>query len=378
MKKSNIFVLLLGLGLGQECIAFCVNSYPLKIKNKPQAIISTAKKTNSETIQRVGVLLTVPIVWGTYAPCVRLAYNLPSVSALSTIAPNLFSVSFSAAYYFVATTALAFVSTILIPSSQEVDQGVDRAGIELGLYLFLGNCAQVLGLQTTSADAAAFLVQLTTIVVPAIEAFSKPGTLTPRTRNCCLIAFIGVAVICGADIRTTPSAATGDALIVLAAIFYSVHVVRLSSIAVDFRPVDLAFSKAKAEASFSIISVAVFAFPFFYSSPSFSYLPVVENSMKTLFSQDISILLAVVTWCGLFTCGYTIFAQSYGQRGISAASANLIYTSQPIFSAFFAALLLNEQPTPATLLGGLLILSAVVADLQDRLPAQTSSSAYDR
>jgi hypothetical protein len=35
--------------------------------------------------------------------------------------------------------------------------------------------------------------------------------------------------------------------------------------------------------------------------------------------------------------------QSYGQRVVRPGSANLVYTTQPLFSAFFAAMLLDEQ-----------------------------------
>ena len=48
--------------------------------------------------------------------------------------------------------------------------------------------------------------------------------------------------------------------------------------------------------------------------------------------------------------------------GIAPARANLVYTTQPIFSAIFAALLLAEQPTAATCVGGALILAAVASE----------------
>ena len=76
-------------------------------------------------------------------------------------------------------------------------------------------------------------------------------------------------------------------------------------------------------------------------------------------------------WCGAVTCAYTIWAQSFGQRGVTAARANLVYTSQPVFSALFAFGLLHEVPTAATLAGGGLILIAVAAEVlaMDEAPA---------
>jgi len=87
------------------------------------------------------------------------------------------------------------------------------------------------------------------------------------------------------------------------------------------------------------------------------------------FASDELLALALATvWCGAMTCAYTIWAQSYGQFDVSPARANLIYTSQPIFSSFFAALLVHETPTPAGLLGGALIIAAVVVELQQAAP----------
>ena len=56
---------------------------------------------------------------------------------------------------------------------------------------------------------------------------------------------------------------------------------------------------------------------------------------------------------------------------MTAARANLVYTSQPVFSALFAFGLLHEVPTAATLAGGGLILIAVAAEVlaMDEAPA---------
>jgi drug/metabolite transporter (DMT)-like permease len=57
---------------------------------------------------------------------------------------------------------------------------------------------------------------------------------------------------------------------------------------------------------------------------------------------------------------YTIYAQSFGQRYIPAATANLIYTTQPLYTAFFAWLLLGETLGPLGYAGGVIILLAVL------------------
>ena len=71
-------------------------------------------------------------------------------------------------------------------------------------------------------------------------------------------------------------------------------------------------------------------------------------------------LVGAAAWCGAVTCAYTIWAQSFGQgSGISATNANLIYTTQPLWSAAFAWLLLSEVPTYNEAAGGIAIASAL-------------------
>jgi drug/metabolite transporter (DMT)-like permease len=73
------------------------------------------------------------------------------------------------------------------------------------------------------------------------------------------------------------------------------------------------------------------------------------------------VVVAAVLWTGWITCAYTIFAQSYGQSsgGVSPTNANLIYSAQPIFTAFFAFLLLGQTLGPAGIAGALLIGASV-------------------
>ena len=158
-----------------------------------------------------------------------------------------------------------------------------------------------------------------------------------------------------------PALRTGELCVVAAAVLYSFHVVRLSSLAPTSSPVALALAKAGVEAALALGSVAaLLAFSDFGDGRAFfKALPAAEPS-------TVSALGAAVLWCGAATCAYTIWAQSFGQAGVSPSRANLVYTSQPIFSALFAWLLVGEQPTAATFAGGGLVLGAVALELAPR------------
>ena len=335
----------------------------------PQGLVSPAA--------RVAVLCTVPVAWGTYAPAVKAVYGLP------TPPPG---VVFSAAYYVVALGCLLSLSAVGRGSGEEGTSELDEgsvliiggrregsvlwAGVELGGYLFVGNLFQVYGLQTISADAAAFLVQLTTIIVPVLESVTTGGRVAQSTVIASGVAFLGVAVLCAEGLDANASLITGDLCVVAAAFLYSLHVVRLSALAPNIPPVRLATAKASVEAVLAIGSVgALYSLtPFVDGRAFFEALTLPSADSETLRALGFATL-----WCGAITCAYTIWAQSFGQRDVPPSRANLIYTSQPIFSAVFAFGLLGEMPTPATLGGGALILGAVVSEVFRETHGETES-----
>ena len=372
------------------------------------------------------VLLTVPISWGTYTPVVKYMYD--------KITPSMPGFIFSTGYYIVAASTLRGIllvvgllssrdnnnndeSLLLLDNDNVIEQEkavgnnnnnnnknmnndliTKRGGLELGSYLFVGNGLQVIGLQSVPADRAAFLVQLTTVMVPLLSAITA-GTLLPiRTYVACLIAFIGLVVM-GADgsssgsggsggddvgnnimvsssndgetittaIQSMQIVSQGDILCILAALAYTMHVVRLGKYAPQTNPLELAAAKATAEAFLGIILCSCLAYvggsssdlsqllglPTFVHqmgssiSEYFSFLTteLTTNNgagLSNEISSSLVISIGAILWTGWVTCAYTIYAQSYGQRIVGPADSNLIYTTQPLFSSLFAYLLLGE------------------------------------
>lgn len=372
------------------------------------------------------VLLTVPLAWGTYTPVVRFLY---------TIEPPVPGFVFSAAYYIVATIVLRNFGSLfpsVIEDEKDKHENVKSdhpsdevrfndvstrssdttstayflnasalvGGLELGGYLFIGNALQVIGLRTVPADRAGFLVQLTTLIVPVLQAIAKGsvGSITNETWFSCILAFVGVIII-GIDnkgqesiftlissrhnfsIPAFPVAEAGDILIVLAAFFYSLHVVRLSRYAKVLDPLQLAASKATTEAILSIGLIALLVAyhvdgTFLYEDATtlaglndilafaddsgkeifIFYSKILENIQSETFSLGAFVpAIGAVLWTGIVTCAYTIYAQSFGQSRVGPTDANLIYTMQPLFTALFAYVLLGETLGPAGFLGASLI-----------------------
>ena len=165
------------------------------------------------------------------------------------------------------------------------------------------------------------------------------------------------------------SMSTGDILVVLAALAYSMHVLRLGAFAPRTAPLRLAAAKAKAETVFSVSVVLVLAYigrgggGVAFSLPEF--LVKSGEDVSKYFSwlaseRDVVIdslvpTMGTILWTGWVTCAYTIYAQSFGQRRVNPTDANLIYATQPLFTSLFAYFLLGETLGPNGYFGAALI-----------------------
>ena len=249
----------------------------------------------------------------------------------------------------------------------------------------------------TLLSLSAFLVQLTTVMVPLLSAISagKLSAVSLKTWAACAIAFAGVVVM-GADnddsiisgggggdsvldlagqqlSHLLHSMSTGDVLIVLAALAYSMHVLRLGAYAPRTAPLRLAVAKAKAETVFSVSVVLLLAYigggggGVAFSLPEF--LVKSGEDVSKYFSwlaseRDVVIdslvpTMGAILWTGWVTCAYTIYAQSFGQRRVNPTDANLIYATQPLFTSLFAYFLLGETLGPNGYVGAALIGTAL-------------------
>ena len=363
-------------------------SHSASLSAKSTALTTTVLRSSSQTDGEftapsakekalgVLVLLTVPLAWGTYAPVVKYVYEMD---------PPVPGFVFSAAYYLIASASLLTLMAMSSTNTDEEDPSdvskdgsmslPIQGGVELGSYLFLGNCLQVVGLETVPADRAAFLVQLTTIMVPIFQAaFARDVmAISPKTWAACLLAFSGVVVM-GFDGKDLSSAAVatsaavsegggssasstaltpltsslsavadtfsgGDVLIILAAVAYTMHVVRLGKYAQSTTPLRLAASKASVEAvlSITLISLLVMtnggalgdtsSIPEFLAKTSgevTTYLTTFGDSLATAETSTLLPALGACLWTGWVTCAYTIYAQSFGQRRVSPTDANLV------------------------------------------------------
>ncbi|KAL3780585.1 hypothetical protein ACHAW5_006403 [Stephanodiscus triporus] len=167
-------------------------------------------------------------------------------------------------------------------------------------------------------------------------------------------------------------ASRGDVLMVLAALAYTMHVVRLGAYAPRTNPLKLA--AAKAFDPEAVLSVTLCVWLAYAGERPTTCRPISRRrgDVSEYFSAIVAafaeggpeaiwhgssfgVSVGAILWTGWITCAYTIYAQSYGQRKVGPSDSNLIDTTQPLFSSLFAYLLLGETLGPYGYVGATLI-----------------------
>jgi drug/metabolite transporter (DMT)-like permease len=353
----------------------------------------TIGKDRAQDVKNYLILSLVPAIWGSYSPVVKGLYSSPGIVAPPPLIFNLMS-------YLVSLVTLSTASSISeksrgIGSAEDGAIGATgisktewRAGLELGLFLFLGSTIQILGIQSTSAISAAVLVQSTTILVPLLETLlvtKKP--VSQKLWVSCFLALAGVVIVgtggelgagsvtcndgsfsCLFDaVRESLANAhfnQGDLFILIAAVFYSLHVVRLGVFAPRASPVKLAQVKSFTElilSALAIIGVCIFGGDATNNLDIFkSYASTAVNT-PTLSGQNF-VALAVL-WNGAASTALTNWAQATGQQAVPPTLANLLYSTQPIWAAVLSFTFLGESVTTPTLIGSALLFAAICNSL---------------
>ncbi len=97
-----------------------------------------------------------------------------------------------------------------------------------------------------------------------------------------------------------------------------------------------------------------------------------HHPVPDLKNTGYALVLAVVCTAG----GHTLFVKSLGRLG--AKSAGIIASMQPLYSIMLAIILLNEIPGTRTIIGGAIILGAVILEVFRAAPANSPSNSAPR
>ena len=239
-------------------------------------------------------------------------------------------------------------STLEGDATDAIDATSLRAGAELGTWKFIGTLFNLYGLSLTSADHGAFLIQLTTLIVPVVQGIM--GVPIPRQIWIAVgVALSGLLIFTTDTVNAAGAAsAQGDAACVCAALCYALYDLRLFVYGRQVTPLRLIQNKVGAQALLSMLALVLLG----------REDAVVFASAVT--PDELSAIVPLVLWSGIVVNGIAPFLQVGGQQAVGPARAQVIYASGPLWAALLSLIFLGETVGPQGVVGGAAFLAAVL------------------
>jgi drug/metabolite transporter (DMT)-like permease len=261
------------------------------------------------------ILIGTTLIWASTFPLLK--------ASIDTISP-------------VALVGSRFVlaALVLLPFLRRFDRRLIRDGALLGAVAFAAYMTQLIGLETTSANRAAFITSLNVILV------SLSGLMLGRAVPRRMFVAAGLAVT-GVGIMSWEGGAftVGDLWEFGCAIAYAASILLMERFSPRHDPVSLTIMQ--------LLTMGVLGG--LWAAPRLTS----EWPMLVQSGWAIAYLAFVATVV-------TTLTQTIGQRSVSAHDAAIIFTLEPVFAAVMAYWWLNEQLGIRGLLGASLVLSATL------------------
>jgi drug/metabolite transporter (DMT)-like permease len=263
-----------------------------------------------------------------------------------------------------ALVALPMLAHFSRTRADLVSWPVARDGLSVGLLFGVGCMVQAIALQTSAASLQAFLCSLSVIVCPLLDQIIGGNNQPPRVWGAAMIAVLGVACLECGNVGTA-SLAPGDVLGLLQPLLFgggfwlceqAIH--RHRTIQHDMAlPMVLTCWNLVA-----VLGVATVWFAVDSAATGSGGVQQLQRLVGTVVSAPMEhvALLAALFWTGLVTTAGCSFAEAGALGEISSADAMVVFSTEPLWGAFFAWLMIGEEIGPATAAGGLLMVLACI------------------
>ena len=209
-----------------------------------------------------------------------------------------------------------------------------RQAVVLGGLYGLAQILQTAGLAHTPASVSGFITGMYVVMTPLLAAALLRNRITRMTWLAVLLATAGLGVLTLDGF----SVGYGEALTLVAAVLYALHIVGLG-----------AWSSARDALGMSILQVVIVAvICLVASAPGGIELP--DNGGDWL----------SVVYMAVFPAALALLGQTWAQAHLPPTRTAIVMSMEPVFAAFFAVLLGGESLTLRMVTGGLMVLAAML------------------
>jgi len=209
-------------------------------------------------------------------------------------------------------------------------------GSILGIALFLGFALQIIGLKYTTPSNNAFLTATNVVMVPFIAYFIGRKKLNKADIIGSFTALIGVGVL---SIQSNFSIGIGDLFTLFCALGFAFQIYLTGIFGKKIRPSILNFLQMFTAFCLSIIGL--------------------------LFSGSINLSLSkqgfsAIIYLGVVSTALCYFLQTTAQKHVDETKSAIILSMEAVFGTLFSIILLGEKLSLKMVIGGIMILSAVL------------------
>ena len=244
------------------------------------------------------------------------------------------TVDFLAVRFLVAGTAMVLVAPRAIARLSSEKR---RHALLLGSLYGVAQILQTAGLAHTRASVSGFITGLYVVATPVIAAALLRTRITGVTWAAVALATAGLGVLTLDGL----SIGYGEAITLVAAILYACHIVGLG-----------AWSTPADAVGMSILQVLMIA--------AICLLAALVSGDAGVQLPDRGADWASLVYMALVAGAAAMLAQTWAQAHLPATRSAIIMSMEPVFAAFFAVLLGGESVTGRMVLGGLMVLTAMV------------------
>ncbi len=213
-----------------------------------------------------------------------------------------------------------------------------RSAMVLGVLYGFAQILQTAGLADTPASVSGFITGLYVVATPIFAALLLRHRIGATTWGAVVLALGGLGVLTLSGAGAGLGLGYGETLTLFSALLYALHIVGLS-----------AWSTSHEAMGMTIIQLAMItAVCFVASVPDGIVLPATTGDWVS------------VVYMALIAGALAMAAQTWAQAHLPPTRTAIIMSMEPVFAAFFAVLLGGESLTARMLVGGSMVLAAML------------------
>ncbi|PKK38790.1 Permease of the drug/metabolite transporter (DMT) superfamily protein [Clostridiaceae bacterium JG1575] len=266
-------------------------------------------------------LLLTAIIWG---------YGFVAV------AQSLLYFTPSQVMFFRFAIALAGLLPFAAPRLRQVRWAALGKGVRIGFFLFSGFVFQTIGLQTTTPSRNAFLTAVNVVLVPLLTWFLFRRKLSAKEAAGAIIALLGLALL---TLDGSSGTRLGDGLTLICAVLFAFQIIYTTQTMEHENPLEISLIQ--------IATCMVFSLGFMLWEGA----PLAAPSPRAL---------GGLLFLGLFSTALATCLQTYGQKYTSETRSAIFLSTECLWGTVFSVLFWGEILPLRSLLGGLLIFTAIV------------------